>query len=278
MQLSVAALSATAETGSRVLLLNDVTELTQMERALQEKERLAALGVMAAGVAHEVNTPLTGISSYAQMLIGNTPEDDPRFALLKKMELQTFRASKIVGSLLELSRASQPSYERVSLRRLVRESVDVLQSRLDERGVRVETHDEWPEDDFVSGNEGELLQVVNNLVLNAAEAISESQTLEDDEKVVEVEARAEGDSLRLSVLDRGPGIDLDDLPKIFRPFYSTKLDRGGTGLGLSISYQIIRSHNGDLTAENRSDGGCRITVTLPRHGQNGAASNGSRAT
>ena len=280
VQLSVAALSATAETGSRVLLLNDVTELTQMERALQEKERLAALGVMAAGVAHEVNTPLTGISSYAQMLLGNTPEDDPRFALLKKMELQTFRASRIVGSLLELSRASQPSSDRVSLRRLVRESVDVLQSRLDERDVAVRIVEDWPETDLVSGNEGELLQVVNNLILNAAEAISDNSDLADDERVVEVEAQAEGNALRLSVLDRGPGIDPDDLPKIFRPFYSTKLDRGGTGLGLSISYQIVRSHNGDLTAQNRPEGGCRITITLPRHaepaGQIGATTNGSQ--
>lgn len=275
VQLSVAALSTTAETGSRVLLLNDVTELTQMERALQEKERLAALGVMAAGVAHEVNTPLTGISSYAQMLIGSTPDDDPRLALLKKMELQTFRASKIVGSLLELSRASQPSDDRVSLRKLVRESVDVLQSRLEKRGLTVKTVGEWPEDDFVSGNEGELLQVVNNLILNAAEAVADNATPDESNNIVEIEAAAEKEMLRLDVLDRGPGIDPEVLPKIFRPFYSTKLDRGGTGLGLSISYQIVRSHHGDLTAQNRPDGGCRITVKLPRAGQSGSQGGGS---
>ncbi len=263
VQLSVAVLRGASGSGDRVLVVNDVTALVSMERALQEKERMAALGVMAAGVAHEVNTPLTGISSYAQMLLRSTEEADPRFALLQKVERQTFRASSIVGSLLELSRSAQPSITEVRMRPLFEESIDLLETRLDEHNVTVDLGD-WSESITALGNEGELLQVVNNLIVNAAEAMAVNDSATAREIIIRAE-EAE-DRIIITVDDRGPGIAPENLPKIFRPFFSTKLDHGGTGLGLSISYEILRRHGGELRATNLPGGGCRMTLILPAKG------------
>ena len=144
-----------------------------MENALREKDRLAALGMLAAGVAHEVNTPITGISSYAQMLLEETAPSDPHYDILKKVERQTFRAARIVNNLLEFAHRRQNEPKPVDLAPLLSECVDLLGDRIGKRRIAVD----WtpPEEKLqVVGCDGELQQVFTNLILNAIDAMNET--------------------------------------------------------------------------------------------------------
>ena len=258
LEVGIAAMQ-TPDSGSdprRVLVLQDVTERVAMEDALKEKDRLASLGVLAAGVAHEVNTPLTGISSYAQLLLAETGEDDPRRALLEKVEKQTFRASRIVSNLLEFAR--KPGVERrpVDLGALLAETAELLRERLVAKNVRLVF--ERPEAAVrVLGSDGELQQVFTNLMLNAVDAMAPAggelalAVVRDD------------DFVTITVTDQGPGIPAESRDVVFQPFFTTKRGSGGTGLGLSISYSIVEQHGGRIGFENVEPHGCRFTVELP---------------
>jgi signal transduction histidine kinase len=229
-----------------------------MENALREKDRLAALGMLAAGVAHEVNTPITGISSYAQMLLEETPQSDPHYAILKKVERQTFRAARIVNNLLEFARKRQSEPKPVAVGPLISECLDLLGDRLGKRGIELDWTPPVPEI-AVLGCDGELQQVFTNLIVNAIDAMSETGGR------LAVTAEADGATLAVRVKDSGPGIPPDKLETIFQPFYSTKLNRGGTGLGLSISYEIVRRHGGDLRVTSQPGEGACFLVELPRY-------------
>jgi hypothetical protein len=229
-----------------------------MEHTLKEQERLASLGMLAAGVAHEVNTPITGISSYAQMLLADTPLGDPRRELLEKVERQTFRASRIVNNLLEFSRNRKQDQRVLRLDKVIDESIDILDDKLDRSAVILRKN--FPAHPVtVLGGEGELQQVVTNLISNAIDAIGASE----GRIVLTVEENLDQSRARILVEDDGPGIAEDELERIFQPFYSTKLASGGTGLGLSISYQIVRRHGGHLTATSTPNAGSCFTVDLP---------------
>jgi len=261
LQVSLAPLQGGERFGQRVLVLQDVSERVAMENALKEKDRLASLGVLAAGVAHEVNTPLTGISSYAQLLLADTDEADPRHELLRKVERQTFRASRIVSGLLEFAR--RPGRERrpVDLAELLGETAELLRERLAARSIRLRWKAPEGEAAVVQGSEGELQQVFTNLMLNAIDAMAPHG---GGELTLALERR--GDRARVLVDDTGPGLRPEHLDRIFEPFFTTKRDDGGTGLGLSISYNIVEQHGGKISAENRPEGGCRFVVELPLGG------------
>lgn len=249
--------------GLRILMVYDVTERVAMENELREKDRLAALGMLAAGVAHEVNTPITGISSYAQMLLSETAENDPHYAILKKVERQTFRAARIVNNLLEFARNRQKDRGPVEVPALVSECLDLLSDRLDKRRIAVE----WdpPQENLrVLGCDGELQQVFANLILNAIDAITGTAGIGGAGGSLTLSCEADAEKVRLRVQDTGPGIPADKLQTIFQPFYSTKLNRGGTGLGLSISHEIVRRHGGELRVESEPGQGSCFTVELPR--------------
>lgn len=255
-QLSVALL-AERDGGDRVLVAQDVSDRVAMEAALKQKDRLASLGMLAAGVAHEVNTPITGISSYAQMLIAETPEGDPRHDLLRKVEKQTFRAARIVNGLLALARDRQGETRPLDLGEVLAESADLLRERLEKR--RIALHVERAAAPLeVLGNDGELQQVLTNLLLNAADAMPHGGE-------IFLAARADGDRARVTVRDTGPGIPDSARDKIFQPFFTTKTGQGGTGLGLAISQSIVEHHGGILRADNDPRGGAEFTVELPRH-------------
>lgn len=260
LQLSVSGFRAAAAAGEegaelRVLLVHDVSDRVAMEQALREKDRLAALGVLAAGVAHEVNTPITGISSYAQMLLAETPEDDPRHEILRKVERQTFRAARIVNNLLDFARKRSDERAPLDLVPVVEEALDLLADRRSRRGVALELR--LPGEPLrVLGNDGELQQVITNLALNAIDAMDGGGTLT-------VEARAMDGLACVWVQDTGPGIPPDRIERIFEPFYSTKATQGGTGLGLSISNDIVRQHGGALHVASEPGRGTRFRVELP---------------
>ena len=265
LQLSLADLEDDEEGEARqVLVVQDVSDRVAMEHQLKEKERLASLGMLAAGVAHEVNTPITGISSYAQMLLADTDENDPHYAILQKVEKQTFRASRIVNNLLDFARTRKGEPHPMSLAPLYNEALELVRDRLDEQDIDVLL--DVPSDEvLVTGDEGELQQVFTNLIVNAVDAMGATGGrlklgIESDDKWV-----------LASVEDTGPGIPLKQLDKIFQPFYSTKLSEGGTGLGLSISYNIVRKHQGEIRVVSHPGEGTRFIVELPRHRPDAAA-------
>lgn len=263
--------------GHRVVVVQDVTERVAMERALREQDRLASLGVLAAGVAHEVNTPLTGISSYAQMLLADTDASDPRRELLQKVERQTFRASRIVNGLLEFARKRDHESGPVTLPALLEETVDLLRERLAARAVLVEWH--LPaETPTISGSEGELQQVFTNLLLNALDAAPEQggriviaiESLPGSGSDPKGDPAPDGpvELVRVRIEDNGSGIEAQHLARVFEPFYTTKTGKGGTGLGLAISRSIIEQHGGRILVESRGkDLGCRFVVELPAKGR-----------
>jgi signal transduction histidine kinase len=259
LQISVGPFSGVGSisSGLRVLVANDVTERVAMEQALKEKDRLAALGVMAAGIAHEVNTPITGISSYAQMLLEATDDADPRYDLLQKVERQTFRASKIVNSLLSLARDKGVDGREVDLRALLEESIEVVAERAERSDVRTEV-DICDGDLTMLVSDGQLQQVFTNLFQNAIEA------MEPDGGVLKTNVVADAEWVQVDVIDSGPGIARSERGRVFEPFYSTKVSSGGTGLGLSISHEIVRRHGGELSLVEEAPGG-HFRVRLPRN-------------
>ncbi|MEA2558957.1 MAG: two-component system, NtrC family, sensor kinase [Acidobacteriota bacterium] len=258
----------------RVLVVHDVSERVAMEIAMKEQDRLAALGMLAAGVAHEVNTPITGISSYAQMLLSDTPEGHPHHEILKKVERQTFRAARIVNNLLEFARDRQKEQRPIAIAPLLTECVDLLGERLEKRRIELVWELPAPEDTdvVVLGCDGELQQVFTNLIVNAIDAMAPTAGApgfpgscnrpEGCQLTIRLEAA--GDRARIHVQDTGPGIPPEKLDAIFQPFYSTKLNRGGTGLGLSISNEIVRRHGGRLEAVSHPGEGACFIVELPR--------------
>lgn len=255
LQLSVADLGADGVV-QRVLIVQDTTERVAMQHELKEKERLASLGMLAAGVAHEVNTPITGISSYAQMLLEETPESDPRHGMLKKMERQTFRAARIVSSLLEFARNRASEQQPTLLARVVSEAVEEQRERLAE--LRIALDFRPVAEVRVVANDTELAQVFVNLLTNAMDAMRGGGTLT-------VAVEADGARARVLVGDTGVGIPEEQIEKIFQPFFSTKLSEGGTGLGLSISYEIVRRHGGEMRVSSTPGQGSRFVVDLPRY-------------
>lgn len=239
----------------RVILFDDVTERSELERRLAQAEKLSSIGLLAAGVAHEVNTPLAVISTYAQMLARQVAGDEEKARLLEKITRQTFRASEIVNALLNFSRAVPGRLEEVDLNRLIRETLLLLEHQLEQAAIRVELELEEglaP----IQGDPGKLQQVFLNLFLNARDAMEGGGTLA-------IRSRSDGRRIRIEVRDNGPGIPPEHLHRIFDPFFTTKPPRRGTGLGLSISYGIVREHGGDIEVESRPGEGACFRLAFP---------------
>jgi signal transduction histidine kinase len=246
---------------ARVLVLVDATETARLERALADRERLTALGTLSAGVAHEVNTPLAGVAGFARLLLDETPGDDPRRALVEKIERQAFRASRLVGSLLDLARGRPREIEPLDPSDVAREAVRALEDEGAARGaaLRLVLPERTPP---VAGHRDALVQVLVNLVKNGIEASTSSGPARPDSPEVALCVSSGEGKVRFDVTDNGPGLTAEGAARVFEPFYSTKTAQGGTGLGLSMARDIIRAHGGTLTAAPGSPG-ARFTVTLP---------------
>jgi PAS domain S-box-containing protein len=240
---------------SRVVTFDDVSERVKLEEQVLRQERLASLGLLAAGVAHEINTPLTGISSYTQMLIEECAADDPRREALEKIELQANRAAEITGSLLNLARPEQTTLERVECGNAIREVVQLFEPQIRGRGIELELdiEDEIP---AITGNKGKLQQVLLNLLMNARDAVDSGGT-------IKLTGRARNGRIEMLVEDNGSGIAEEDLGSIFDPFFTTKGRGRGTGLGLSITYGIVQEHGGEILVESRPGEFTRFRVELP---------------
>jgi hypothetical protein len=238
-----------------ILVLEDVTDRANLEEQLRLSEKMAAIGLLAAGVAHEVNTPLTGISSFTQMLLERSEPDDPRTQLLEKIERQTFRAAKIVNSLLNLARPSGGETGPVDLNGVIGDILSLLEHQFKLGHVQVRKDLAKPAV-IVRGVEYKLQQVFLNLFLNARDAMPKGGWLT-------VATGLDGTSAVIEVADTGVGIPADHLGRIYDPFFTTKPEGRGTGLGLSVTYGIVQEHGGSLTCDSQTGQGTRFRLVLP---------------
>ncbi len=238
-----------------LIVLENVTERAQLEKQLLEREKLSSIGLLAAGVAHEVNTPLAGISSYAQMLIQQIPATDPKYKLLEKIHIQTLRASGIVNNLLNFSRTGDTDFREVQVNHVLDDTLQLLEPQL--RNSRVEIIRHYGQELIpAQGNASKLQQVFMNLILNARDAMPEGGRLTIQTRMVET-------SLVIDFRDSGLGIEPENIARIYDPFFTTKDIGQGTGLGLAISYGIIQEHGGRIFVESRPNEGAHFTIKLP---------------
>ena len=238
-----------------MVILEDITERVQLEEQLQITEKMASIGLLAAGVAHEVNTPLTGISSFTQMLLEGADPGDPKTRLLEKIERQTFRAAKIVNSLLNLARPGRLDAGPVDINAVVNDVLALLEHQLKTNKISVRK-DLAATSPVVEGVEFKLQQVLMNLFLNARDAMFKGGWLA-------VTTRAVGGQVIVEVADTGSGIPAEHLSRIYDPFFTTKAAGQGTGLGLSITYGVIRDHHGSIECDSTVGQGTRFKMSLP---------------
>ena len=245
-------------TAGTIVILADITRRVELEEQLQISEKMASIGLLAAGVAHEVNTPLTGISSFTQMLLDGADPQDPRTGLLEKIERQTFRAAKIVNGLLNLARPAAPAgadMAPVDLNTVVTDVLSLLEHQLELQHIKVRRELSGAPV-VVVGLEHKLQQVFLNLFLNAKDAMPRGGWLA-------VSTRLERDRTVVEVADTGSGVPSEYLARIYDPFFTTKTTGHGTGLGLSITYGIVREHQGSIDCESVVGQGTRFVLTFP---------------
>jgi two-component system NtrC family sensor kinase len=249
-------ISKNMEQIGRLIIFDDVTDRAELERRLVQADKLSSIGLLAAGVAHEVNTPLAVISTYAQMLAKQVAGDDQKSKLLEKIAKQTFRASEIVNSLLNFSRTSTTEFGEVSVNRVIQETLSLLEHQMQKAGLEVRTALDTTAP-TIAGNPGKLQQVFLNLFINARDAMTSGG-------VLEVKTSHEEDGgVQIDVLDSGHGIDPENIHRIYDPFFTTKGARKGTGLGLSVTYGIIQEHGGAIKVFSRPGGGTRFHLEFP---------------
>jgi two-component system, NtrC family, sensor kinase len=246
---------AQGQTGALVVI-EDVTTRISLEEQLQQREKLSSIGLLAAGVAHEVNTPLTGVSSYTQMLLAMLNENDPKHALLQKVRTQAERATNIVNNLLNFSRTgSATEFAEVDVARVLDDTLQLLEPQM--RRSQIQIVRSYGEDlPLAYANAGKLQQVFTNLLLNARDAIP------DGGQIV-VSTSADDGSIVAEISDTGIGIAPENVAKIYDPFYTTKGVGQGTGLGLAVTYGIVQEHAGRISVDSTPGHGTTFRITLP---------------
>jgi signal transduction histidine kinase len=244
----------------RLIIMDDITERVALESQLSQADKLSSIGLLAAGVAHEVNTPLAVISSYAQMLAKQLQGDEQKSGLLEKITRQSFRASEIVNNLLNFSRTTGTEFSSISLNKVIADTLALLEHQF--RTARIVVRDELaPDLPTIHGNPGRLQQVFLNLFLNAKDAMAEGGgTL--------TVSTSNGEGVNVTISDTGAGIPPEHMHRIYDPFFTTKAapregQGRGTGLGLSVTYGIIQEHAGKIRVESKPGTGTTFYLEFP---------------
>jgi PAS domain S-box-containing protein len=249
--------SSEASTKGVVISVRDITVEKKMEQQVIQSERLAAMGQMIGGFAHELNNPLTGILGLSEMLQDSDVAENTK-KQLGMIHTQARRAAEIVQNLVFYSRPPAPGKSRVNLSEMIQRSLHLQAYSLRKNNITVdfEPNDSLPS---VAGDPNQLVQVFWNLIVNAEQAIREVQ----EKGTIRIRLGRNANSLWASFQDDGPGISPEILPNIFDPFYTTKRPGRGTGLGLSICKAVLREHGGNVEATSSPGAGAIFTVTLP---------------
>jgi PAS domain S-box-containing protein len=238
-----------------LIVMEDITEKIELEGQLMQAEKLSSIGLLAAGIAHEVNTPIAGISSYTQMLLKDTPESDKRKTILEKIEKQTFRAAEIVNGLLNFSRMNGVEIKSIDINQLINDSLALLSHQLQSSHISIDSQFDTSLPP-VCGNAGKLQQVFINLFLNARDAMPSGGELT-------IRTAMNETMVIVDISDTGVGISEQNLKKIFDPFFTTKGIGKGTGLGLAVTYGIIQEHGGRIFVDSDAGKGTHFRVKLP---------------
>ena len=240
-----------------IIVEQDVTEKRNLESNLIQSEKLAAVGQLAAGVAHEINNPLTAIIANAQILRREiSPENEDTIESIKLIEMAGTRASQVVRNLLGIARKEKYEFEPVDLNETLHNALSLVQHELIGRPIQVELSlaDDMPR---VVASQDQLQGVWINLILNAIDAIDKETGL------ISITSIYNGSEFQVTIVDNGKGIPADHLPRVFEPFFTTKLPGRGTGLGLSVCMRAIRHHGGNLQVDSQMGKWTRFTISLP---------------
>lgn len=230
-------------------------ELRKTENQLIQSDKVASLGKLAAGVAHEINSPLTGVLTYSSLLLKGKKEDDPEREDLEVIVNETNRCKKIVRGLLDYARQTAPQKTPSDINEVIDKCIDLIAHQASLQSVRIERKLR-PDLPKIMIDVGQIQQVIINILLNAIEAMPQGGTLT-------ISSGREDQMVILGFADTGTGIPEDILPKILDPFFTTKEQGKGTGLGLSVSYGIIERHRGKLQVKSKVGEGTTFTVRLP---------------
>ena len=252
---------ADLSTGLRraVVQYRDVTQMRELQDSLARSDKLAALGKLAGGVAHEINSPLSGIMAFSQMALKEMSHTDPHREDMVQIEEAAKKCKVIVEGMLGFARQEPPHEKaRFNLLASLQSSLALARPMLRKTGIELWYVPPAQKEVFVEGSQGKIDQVFLNLITNAIYAMKQGGTLE-----VIVDPKSDPGKVTVSVKDSGEGIDPQIMGKVFDPFFTTKPVGDGTGLGLSISYSIVKQHRGEISVTSIRGIGSTFVVTLP---------------
>lgn len=240
-------------------------ERQQVQSKLYQTSKLASLGELSAGVAHEINNPLNSVINFAQLLLDDTSPDRPEARMLQGIVEEGNRMAKIVRNLLTFARQETTDRSPVDLRRIIEQAFALFEHQLKKDGISV-TLELDPELPLITADGSQLKQVLVNLISNARYALLENGG-RPNERMIKVRATlsrdAGGERVKVRFFDNGSGIPHEHIDKVFDPFFTTKRDHGGTGLGLSVSFGIVREHGGTIQVASQLGRFCCFTIELP---------------
>ena len=238
-----------------VLIIRNLREIEELKEKVRRSERLAAVGRLAAGMAHEIRNPLSYIRGFAQFFLNRFREQKTEQEYASIMIREVDRLNRVITELLDFARPREPRREVCSLENIIDYTLKILSPELAGKKVRVEQNYEKGLPPVAADHE-QLSQAFLNLLLNALDAVEE-----DGEIIIGLQRRPDRSALDITIADNGRGIPPENIGKVFEPFFSTK--RKGTGLGLAIAYRIVENHGGEITVNNRQGGGTIFSITLP---------------
>jgi histidine kinase len=254
---------------------SDITQRLETEQQLIQASKMATLGEMATGVAHELNQPLAVIKTASRFFMKKIDkkekiEDEILHTMATEIDTYVDRATKIISHMRQFGRQSDIALEKVQVNDTLERALEILGQQLKVRGIEVH-RDLEPDLPLVLADQDRLEQVFINLLINARDAIDEkwqSQPKPKEEKIISLKTSSDGKEITAVISDTGPGIPKAILDRIFEPFFTTKKVGQGTGLGLSISYSIIKDCKGSIQAVSDKKGGTRFIVKLPIASEN----------
>ncbi|MCK5004590.1 MAG: GHKL domain-containing protein, partial [Candidatus Aminicenantes bacterium] len=237
-----------------ILVFEDVTENILMQQQLVTSEKMASIGLLSAGIAHEVNTPLTGISSYCQLILSD-PDNPENISLVTKMQEQIERANRIIRTLLDFSRQKGENPLELDPGKLLTESISLIEYKLKKKNIKLSKDIKFAS--TICGFSTRLQQLFINLLINAIDSI------DHNEGNISVQGEEIDSHFVIRIIDNGSGIEEKYLNKLFDPFFTTKEEGEGTGLGLSIIYNIVEEHYGKIFVESEEGEGSTFTLIFP---------------